>query len=604
MPPRAPSSPPPTLREAVRYFVRLGLLIRPYWGRVTSGVLLGLIVGLVGLVPPYLAKLLFDNVYPARDVRLLHVVVIGIVVVSMVSAVMGALRAYYSQAIGARVGSAVTLLYFNHLQHLPTRFFEAHRVGEITSRFGDGQAALASLTKIFQTVLVSGAYLLLIPPLLFLLSWKLALLSVATVPVTAAIATALSRTLRQRWKASAEAGAELNAFQLEVFSHVRTFKALAAEGYVFHKARAHIDDVLRAQLDANAWSTGVGLMTTTVRALGTGAYTWYAWTLVLRGELTLGTFMAFSAYLGYFTGPVGQVAGLFGDFQQMSVALGRTFEYLDLEPEQPVEAAYATSQTTGARFRGEFRLDRVTFGYAPDRPVLRDISASFVPGVVTAIVGDSGAGKSSLLRLLARVEDPDVGRITVDGSSLDSLPLSTIRRQMGLVWQDPGVVRGTLWENLTLGLGDVPRAAVDDVVRVCQLDELLRQLPDGYDSQIGEWGATLSGGQRQRIAMARVLLRDTPVLLLDEATSQIDVQTEEQLLRELFARVRQKTVLLVTHRIATASLADQVCVLGGGQLLAVGSHRELAASCEHYQRLLRAAGVSEEMRQLRVIGRG
>lgn len=605
MPPAAPA-PIPTLREAVRYFGRLLRLVRPYWGGLTTGLLLGTLIGLVGMISPYLSKLFIDEVYPARDVSLMHVLVLGVLAVSVASSVMGALRGYHSQTVSARLASATSLLFFNHLQHLPVRFFDEHRVGEVISRFGDVRAALGALSGIFQTLLGSGVYLLVVPPFLLLLNWKLALVSLVTVPVTAAVSTASGRVVRKYWKQSAEAAADLGALQVEAMSHVRTLKTLAAEHHLYRAASAQAHAALRSQLKAGGAGTLVGVFNGVVRTAGTAAFTWYAWTLILRGDMSLGDFVAFSAYLGYLTGPVTQFAGLFGEFQQTAVTLGRMFEYLDEPPEQDPALAYAPPAPV-ARARGEVRLEGVTFGYTVGRPVLHGVSLELGPGTVTAVVGPSGAGKSSLLRLLCRMAEPERGRLTLDGAPLAAVPLADLRRQVGVVWQEVAMLRGTVWDNLTVGLDPAePGLAerVHEAAGVCRLDALLRDLPDGYATPVAEWGATLSGGQRQRVAIARALVRNPPVLLLDEATSQVDVETEEEILRELFVRGRDRAVLFVTHRVGTAALADQVCVLEEGRVAGLGPHRELAATCEPYRRLLRAAGGAAESRPLRVLGAG
>ena len=200
---------------------------------------------------------------------------------------------------------------------------------------------------------------------------------------------------------------------------------------------------------------------------------------------------------------------------------------------------------------------------------------NFPRGRVTAIVGPSGAGKSSLLRLVLRMEEPDGGQVFIDGSPVTMLPMVDLRRQVSVVWQEFALMQGTIWDNLTLGADDPSRAAVDDAVRLCRLDSLVAELPHGYETSVAEWGATLSGGQRQRMALARALIRDTPVLLLDEATSNIDMQTETEILRDLFSRLAGKTVIFVTHRVQTAALADQIVVVEAGRVVGVGTHAEL-----------------------------
>jgi ABC-type bacteriocin/lantibiotic exporter with double-glycine peptidase domain len=301
---------------------------------------LGLVLGVFGMATPYLSKLLIDEVYPTRNVTLMQVLVAGILVVAVAQAVMGAIRAYFTNYTTSHLANATSLLFFNHLQHLRTRFFDEHRVGEIISRFADVRNSLNSVSRVFETLFVNGVYLVLVPPFLFLLQWKLAIVSLITIPLTVAITTASARLLRRFWKKSAEAYADLGAFQVEVLSHIRTLKAMSLE---HQRVRAgQRPDPGRAAGAAQGGRPGqvFGTLNAVVRALGTAVFTWYAWTLIVRGEMTLGEYIAFTAYMGYLYNPLQQITGLFSDFQQTAVNLGRMFEYLDSPVEQDPAGAY------------------------------------------------------------------------------------------------------------------------------------------------------------------------------------------------------------------------------------------------------------------------
>ena len=600
MPPSQPAEIPP-LREAFQQFLRLMRLIRGYWGPLVKGMALGLVLGVFGMATPYLSKLLIDEVYPSRNLTLMQVLVAGILVIAVAQAVMGAIRSYFTGYITAHLGNATSLLFFNHLQHLRTRFFDEHRVGEIMSRFGDVRTSLNGVARVFETVFVNGVYLVLVPPFLFFLQWKLAIVSLITIPVTVAITTASARLLRRFWKKSAEAYADLGAFQVEVLSHIRTLKAMSLEHQLYARASGQIQGAMQMQLKAGGFSQIFGTINAVVRALGAAVFTWYAWTLILANEMTLGDYIAFTAYNGYLFNPLQQITNLFSDFQQMAVNLGRMFEYLDSPVEQDPANAYLPPGPLTRVIEGDLRLRDVSFGYSPEKRVLHEVNLHFPRGTITAVVGPSGAGKSSLLRLVTRMEEPDGGKLFVDGWALTALPLSDLRRQMAVVWQEFALMQGTVWENLTLGTPDATLEAVEDAVRLCRLDGLLAGLPNGYETSVAEWGATLSGGQRQRMAIARALVRDTPVLLLDEATSNIDMQTETEILRDLFTRVGGKTVVFVTHRVQTATLADQICVIDAGRVAGVGTHADLMRDCEPYRRLYAGGAGPEEGRILRAV---
>ncbi|HEX8907332.1 MAG TPA: ABC transporter transmembrane domain-containing protein, partial [Longimicrobiaceae bacterium] len=512
MPPQ-PTAESPPLRDAFRQFGRMIRLIRGYWPALFKGLALSGVVGVLGMAPPYLSKLLIDEVYPTGNLSLMRLLVLGTLAVSAGSALMSGLRFVFTSYITAHLANATSLLFLNHLQHLRVRFFDQHRVGEIASRFADVRNLLNTVARAFETVFVNGAYLVLVPPIMFLLQWKLALVSLVTIPVTAVITAASGRLMRRYLKRTAEAYAELSALQVEVLSHIRTLKTLAAERRMYEKARNAIQGALQVQLRAAGYSQAFGAVNGIVAGAGTAVFTWYGWTLILRQEMTLGDYVAFLAYVGYLTTPLAQITGLFGDFQQTAVSLGRMFEYLDTPAEQDPAQAYAPPPPVATAVAGDIRMSGVCFGYAPGREVLHGVDVHFPRGTVTSIVGASGAGKSSLLRLVMRLEDPDQGQVTIDGAPISSLSLADLRRQVSVVWQEVALIQGTLWDNLTLGAADPSRARVDDAVRLCRLDELVRELPLGYETSVAEWGATLSGGQRQRVALARALVRDAPVLL-------------------------------------------------------------------------------------------
>jgi ABC-type bacteriocin/lantibiotic exporter with double-glycine peptidase domain len=441
----------------------------------------------------------------------------------------------------------------------------------------------------------------LVPPFLFLLQWKLAIVALITIPLTVGLTTISARVMRRYWKKSAEAYAELGAFQVEVLSHIRSLKAMAREHYVYSHAERQMRGALAVQLKAGGYGQVFNALNAGIRACGTALYTWYAWRLILSQELTLGSYIAFSAYIGYLYNPLAQITGLFADFQQSAVNLGRMFEYLDRPTEQDPAAAYLPPLPIRHVLEGDIRMRDLRFGYSAEKQVLHGIDVHFPRETITAVVGHSGVGKSSLLRLIIRMEDPTEGGVFFDGVPAETIALPDLRRQISVVWQEFSMLQGTIWDNLTLGAENPTRAEVDDAVRLCRLESLIRELPNGYETPVGEWGSTLSGGQRQRLSLARALIRDTPILLLDEATSNIDMATETEILRDLFARLRDKTVVFVTHRVATAALADQIVVMQGGRVAGAGTHADLARDCEAYRTLLGGDAPADDGRRLRAV---
>ncbi|HEX8209985.1 MAG TPA: peptidase domain-containing ABC transporter [Longimicrobium sp.] len=582
----------PSLRIAFSQFWRLTLLIHPYWGKLAKGMVVGLAIGLLGMVGPYLTKLLIDHVYPTQDVELMHLLVGGVLAISITTGLLSGVQSYYSLWVTSRLNNATTLLFFNHLQHLPMRFFEEQRVGELMSRFGDLRMALQNVARVFQTLFVQGVYLFLVPPFLLILEWRLGLMVLVTVPLSTILVALAGRPLRDRWKQSAEAYGSLSALQVETLSQIRTFKSMGMEAEVFERARSRTTEAMEVELKAGVVGQLVGTGNGILNALNIALITWYGWRLILFGEMSLGDYIAFTMYMGFFHGPLTQFVALYSEFQQTSVNLHRIFEYLDLRPEQDPTLAYdpAAVPLRTTIEAGEVQMEHVAFGYSADELVLHDVSLEIPGGSTLAVVGASGSGKTTLLRLLSGLEEPGAGLISIDGHPIEEISLRDLRRQVGTIWQEYSLLSGTIRDNLTMGAENVPGALITQAVRVAQLEEFIRSLPDGLDTPVAEFGASVSGGQRQRIAIARALLRQPQLLLLDEATANIDPETEWSLLRDLLSLRRGLTTVWVTHRVNTAHLADRICVMEHGRVVGLGSHDEMLQRCEAYRGLWHASG--------------
>jgi ABC-type bacteriocin/lantibiotic exporter with double-glycine peptidase domain len=546
------------------------------------------------MAPPYISKLLIDEVYPSQDVSLMHVLVGGIFAAMATRAIMRALQGYYTLYVNARLSNATRLLFFNHLQHLRPEFFDHHEVGEINSRFQDIKKALDSVNQTFSTLFTDGVYLLIVPPFLFYLQWKLALVALITIPLAVTLVVLAGRYLRTYWKKSTEAYADLNALQVETLSRIRTIKTMALEHKTYEEATDQIDHAMQMQLKAGGMSQLLGMGNGILRAINTALFTWLGWTFILSGQMTLGSYIAFTSYIQYLYRPLRQLVRLFSDFQESTINLRRMFWYLDKPTERDPSQAHTSADTVTNKIEGHIQLNDVSFGYTSEETVLKDVSLDIPRGETIGLVGATGAGKTSLLRLLTRMGEPDRGTVRFDGRDAGRIDLHDLRRQVAVVWQEFSLLQGTIWSNLTIGLDEPTIAEVDRALEVCCVDNLIEESPDGYETEVAEWGTTLSGGQQQRLGLARAVLQDAPVYLLDEVTSNLDVQTEERVLDNLFAELSDRTVVFVTHRITSATRADRICVLDSGRVVDVGTHERLMETCELYRDLYHtSAGTAE-----------
>jgi ABC-type bacteriocin/lantibiotic exporter with double-glycine peptidase domain len=554
----------------------------------------GLSIQLIGMVTPYFTKLLIDKVYPANNVSLMHLLVGGLLAVSIAVAFMRAFQSYFNVTINARLSNAISLDFFNHLQHQKIRFFDEHRVGEILSRFQDVTGSLNTVNRILRTVFLNGIYLILVPPFLLLIDWKLALVGLAGIPFNIIITYLAGRAARTYMKETTEAYADLRAFQVDVLSNIRTLKTMALEHYVYQSTYERMEEAKKKQLNAARVVRYYGTWNGLTRAFNTALYTWFGWHLILSGQLSLGGFIAFSAYIGYIYNPIYEFITLFSELQQSSVSFDRMFEYMDNPAEQEPANAKVKPGEIQHTINSGVEMKNVSFSYLPGKPVLKNINLDIKGGTVNAIVGPSGSGKTSLLRLLTRMDEPEAGEISIDGVPINQIPLADLRRQVSVVWQDVGLMQGSIWDNLTIGLESPEPERVYEAIRICCLEEVIANMPFGHDTIIGASGSTLSAGQRQRLSIARALIRDTPILILDEAVANIDVETEVEILNNIFSQLNGKTVIFVTHRLASAVAADQICVLCAGYLIESGTHHELMENRGIYRRMYEAASSPAE----------
>jgi ABC-type multidrug transport system fused ATPase/permease subunit len=564
---------------------RLGILFRlarPYPGRTLLALATLLAFTLTALLPPYLAKVAVDDGVLAGDLATLTIVVVAFVAAGFAAFVLSGLQTYLTGWVGERALADLRIRLFRHLQRLSLGFFERNRTGATVSRITNDIEALDQLlTDGLSSLVQNGLVLVGTAVVLFLLDWRLALATVIVLPLMAG-ATAWFRARSNRaYRRVRERLGLVTATLAEDISGMRVVQSFTREPASQTSFRG-INDAYRAANYETVVLNGIYFPAVDVlSSVATAIVLGYGGWLVVDGSLTAGTLFAFTLYLSNFFDPVQQLSQLYNTFLSATAALDRIVAVLDEEPEI-VDSPDADELP---RIRGHVRFEHVTFGYGDLPAVLHDVDLDVPAGTTVALVGHTGAGKSTIAKLLARFYDPREGRITIDGHDLRDVTQASLRTQLGIVPQEGFLFSGTVAENIAFARPGAIRAEIEAAARAVGADIFVADLPDGYDTELGERGFRLSLGQRQLVAFARALLADPHILVLDEATSSVDIGTERRIERGLRRLLAGRTAFVIAHRLSTIQRADVIVVLDHGRIVEQGTHDELLVAGGAYTRL-------------------
>lgn len=545
-----------------REFRRLAVFLRPYSFRLVFIVLTGLVATALGLVQPYISKLLIDTALLRRDWHALCYVAAAMFTAAIFAFALNALASYQYVGVSAGMLFDMRLALYRHLQTLSPRFYAKWRLGDLVSRLnGDiGEVQRVSADSLL-SVLSNIVFLAGSVALMLWLSWRLFLLSILLLPLCAYTFSRYQRKLVALTRRLRERAADIGSLFVETLIGVRTVVASNAgpyeEGRFGERNGAFVDTLLKLQVASSLTGGLPGAILTASTAL----VFLYGGKLTIDGKMTLGTLVAFMAYHLRLLAPVQNLMSLSANLASARVSLSRIFEILDAR----ADVAERPEAVAMAPVRHRIALEHVTLKHDREA-VLQDVSLEVAAGTFCAILGPSGIGKSTIADLLIRFLDPDSGRVTVDGIDLRDLKLNDVRREILLVDQTAHLFNGTIAENISYALPQASRAEIEIAGREAGLDELIRRLPQGYDTPTGERGLALSAGERQRVALARAWLRKPSVLILDEPTSALDPATEKLIARNLRESLRGRTVIAITHRPALADFADQVIHLTEGRV--------------------------------------
>ncbi len=559
----------------MKVLLRVLTYLKPYRALAVTTLLFALITTAAELVPPQLIRVVIDDVIAAGRVELLAWIMTALIGAYAVRNVFSSLRIRFNNKLEQQVVHDLREHVFAALQRLSLSYFEDRSTGEIMSRVtGDTEHVERIFVDGLEGMLTASLTLAGITVILFWVNWKLALLALIPIPLLVVSAAIFTRRVHQYYHQIRIRAANMNAYLQDALSGIRETMGFNRQAYEQTRFAEKSWDYSRGNLNAMyLWSIySPGMMF--VGSLGTVLILWYGAGQVRQCVMSVGELVMFLSYLALFYVPINQIHSVNHMLQHALAASERVFDILDTHPD--------VSDRPGAfrpaeRLDGDVRFDRVGFHYRPDVPVLSDISLIVESGEHIALVGPSGAGKTTMLKLLMRFYDIKAGAVLIDGYDIRDLHLAFLRSQIGLVQQEPFLFNGTVRENIRYGGLEADHARVEAVASAARAHDFIHELPEGYETWLGERGVKLSVGQKQRISIARVLLKDPPIVIFDEATSNIDTETEVRVREALANLTRGRTTFIIAHRLSTLQNVDRIVVMDRGRIVEQGQHGDLVA---------------------------
>jgi len=564
--------------------VRIGRYLLPAWRPSILVLTCIVITSILGLVPPYLMRLIIDEAIPQRNGVELNWLVAAMVVTPVVSGLLGVWQSYLITVMAQGVMFDLRNEMYGRLLQQSLRFFTNTKSGEIMSRIQNDVSAVQGVVGGTMVSLATNTFTLLTTlVLIFRMDWRLSLVGVGVLPFFILPTRRVGQIRQKLSKQTQERLAELTAYIQETLSVsgfllTRLFGAQGYEADRFRTKAAAVRDLQIQQSNLGRWFF---MLLATFATVGPALIYWVGGHEAIAGRLTIGTVVAFVFYLGRLYGPASLLVNAHVDVMTAAAVFRRIFEYLDL----PVEIQEPADPVRLAAPRGHLRFDDVAMGYKEGAPTVADITFEALPGQMVALVGPSGAGKTTLTYLACRLYDPSHGRVTFDGHDLREIALGDLAHAVAKVTQETTLFNATIEENLRYGRPEATREEIARACRVAQIEDVITALPQGYETLVGERGYKLSGGEKQRVAIARVVLRDPRLLILDEATSSLDSRSEALIQRALEPLLAGRTSLVIAHRLSTILRADLILVLDKGHIVERGTHAELLAAHGLYAKL-------------------
>lgn len=559
--------------------------LRKYRGLMGEILLASLFVQIIALVTPLIFQVVIDKVLTHRTLSTLDVMVLALLGVSIFEVVLGAMRHYLLSHTTNRVDVELGAKLFKHLLHLPLSYFESRKSGDTVARVRELENARNFLTGQALTSWLDLLFAIVYLAVMFYYSVTLTLVVIVALPVFFGASALITPLLRKKLEDKFAMGAENQAYLLETVTSMETLKSHAVEPQWQREWERRMASYVQTAFEGGHLGNVTNQFISLASKILTVVLLWLGAKLAMDGELTVGGLIAFNMLSGRVNAPILKLSSLWQDFTQMKVSIKRLADIMDAAP----EPAFQPNRSTPPAIEGRVTFEHVSFRYsAKASEVLTDLSFDVKPGEVIGLVGVSGAGKTTLTRLIQRLYTPDSGRILIDGMDLNLVDTAWLRRQIGVVGQDTLLFNRSVRDNIALA---DPSLKMEDVVNAAKLagaHDFIVQMPEGYDTVIGDRGGKLSGGQRARVAIARALATQPKLLLLDEATASLDYESERLIHDNMASIAEGRTVFMVAHRLSTLRMADRILVLENGRLIETGRHASLMAHGGRYASLYKA----------------
>lgn len=551
------------------WFIPVVLRFKRFFGEVLAA---SFFLQSFGLITPLFTQVIIDKVLVHKGVTTLDILAVGLLCINSFEGILGVLRSYLFSHTTNRVDVILGAKLFNHLLALPLKYFEIRRVGDTVARVRELENIRQFLTGSTLTVVLDMFFAVVFIVVMFFYSVTLSLITLAAMPLFVGLSLFVTPIFKRRLNHKFACNSEVQSYLVESITGIHTVKSLAIEPQLNHKWEGILANYVKASFNATILGNMASNTAQFIQKMASLAILWFGAHLVMDGTLTVGQLIAFQMMAGRVTDPVLRLANVWQDFQQVRLSIDRLGDILNC-PREPV---FNPNRTLLPPIKGFVELENLSFRYRIDGPlVLEGINLQIVPGTTVGVVGRSGSGKSTLTKLIQRLYIPERGRVLIDGIDLAQVEPAWLRRQIGVVLQENFLFNGSVRDNIA---AVDPAASMERIMQAANLagaHEFILELPEGYDTGVGERGTALSGGQRQRIAIARTLLANPRILIFDEATSALDYQSERIIQENLEQICQGRTVFIIAHRLSTVRDADTIVVVEKGHIIEQGSHEQL-----------------------------